>query len=271
MITFFIYSRRKKMKIYLSIIILLRNILNIIIIIYSYIRISLIINIQTEVTNAIAIAVLIFDIIFYLWLLFSYMNVNIVYYEDSGKNMKIIICFWGDRMVVLKELLKDDYENSKDSKIVNFKHPNIIDYIGEFTRIDKENKKVYRTLVMEYAKYDIKDYLFMKSKTYQGSIKKILKSLCQNNEESIDEESSLINKMNCKNEITIFIQILDGLIYLRDKKKFHRDLKCANIRINHLGIVKIIDFGILKEGDIVGETTYRGAKGTYLWMSPEVP
>jgi serine/threonine protein kinase len=63
-------------------------------------------------------------------------------------------------------------------------------------------------------------------------------------------------------------QALRGLRYLHRNRHMHRDIKPANILIDHDGVVKITDFGILSE---LGESeafaqTY---VGTAVYMSPE--
>lgn len=64
-------------------------------------------------------------------------------------------------------------------------------------------------------------------------------------------------------------QVLKGLWYLHHKKHIiHRDLKPSNLLINHIGQVKITDFGvsaILDSTSSVADTF----TGTYVYMSPE--
>lgn len=42
-------------------------------------------------------------------------------------------------------------------------------------------------------------------------------------------------------------QIIKGLTYIHEQKIIHRDLKCANILVNHDSTIKISDFGAAKE------------------------
>ncbi|KAK0478230.1 kinase-like domain-containing protein [Armillaria novae-zelandiae] len=66
-------------------------------------------------------------------------------------------------------------------------------------------------------------------------------------------------------------QILEGLEYLHCRGIIHRDLKAANILVDHLGNCKISDFGISKRVDqLEAAYAYTGMKGTVFWMAPEV-
>lgn len=67
-------------------------------------------------------------------------------------------------------------------------------------------------------------------------------------------------------------QILQGLVYLHEKKIWHRDLKGDNILVDSNGVCKISDFGISKRTndayDSFAEAT--AMKGSVFWMAPEV-
>ncbi|KAK0198191.1 kinase-like domain-containing protein [Armillaria mellea] len=66
-------------------------------------------------------------------------------------------------------------------------------------------------------------------------------------------------------------QILEGLEYLHCRGIIHRDLKAANILVDHLGNCKISDFGISKRVDqLEAALANTGMKGTVFWMAPEV-
>lgn len=73
---------------------------------------------------------------------------------------------------------------------------------------------------------------------------------------------------NCRSYASIMKQLVEGLKLLHSINVVHRDIKCDNIMITSDCQVKIIDFGL---SDI--EESYkpiRSAKGTPLYMSPEV-
>ncbi|KAL0217469.1 hypothetical protein RCL1_008050 [Eukaryota sp. TZLM3-RCL] len=63
-------------------------------------------------------------------------------------------------------------------------------------------------------------------------------------------------------------QVLDGLIYLHDQAVIHRDIKGANILMNHEGKVKLADFGVSVLVD--GTKRAESVVGTPFWMPPEV-
>ncbi|KAH8052022.1 protein kinase [Aureococcus anophagefferens] len=74
-------------------------------------------------------------------------------------------------------------------------------------------------------------------------------------------------------------QILLGLEYLHGNAIAHRDIKAANVLVSNDGSVKLADFGASKRmaapsnlngGGAVGALQTGGAKGTPLWMAPEV-
>jgi mitogen-activated protein kinase kinase kinase len=75
-------------------------------------------------------------------------------------------------------------------------------------------------------------------------------------------------------------QILKGLAYLHSKDIIHRDIKGANILVDHQGSVKISDFGISKRVEastlMGGSSNAKKAgqrvslQGSVFWMAPEV-
>lgn len=78
-------------------------------------------------------------------------------------------------------------------------------------------------------------------------------------------------KIQEKDAIAIFTQILDAMQYAHEKKIVHRDIKPSNFMVRNDGVVKILDFGIAKIlDDKQYNLTQSGAKiGTVMYMSPE--
>ena len=82
---------------------------------------------------------------------------------------------------------------------------------------------------------------------------------------------SYLNKINypINEELisTIIQNILFGLLYLHSINIIHRDIKCQNLLLSNEGRVKISDFGISINKNIVN---CNNRVGTPYWMSPEV-
>ncbi|MBN1296572.1 protein kinase [bacterium] len=74
-----------------------------------------------------------------------------------------------------------------------------------------------------------------------------------------------------KRLVTMFIEICHPLSYIHSKKILHRDLKPANIMLTDTGEIRLMDFGLIKELDIIQETLTRTGTfvGTVAYMSPE--
>ncbi|KAJ1500997.1 ATP binding, partial [Coelomomyces lativittatus] len=65
-------------------------------------------------------------------------------------------------------------------------------------------------------------------------------------------------------------QVLLGVVYLHDQNIIHRDIKAANILVDHHGIVKISDFGISQKTQEALEVMDTSLQGSVYWMAPEV-
>ncbi len=68
-----------------------------------------------------------------------------------------------------------------------------------------------------------------------------------------------------------FLRICEPLQYIHDLRIVHRDLKPANIMVTSAGEIQLMDFGLIKEMDLIQETITRTGTivGTVAYMSPE--
>lgn len=68
---------------------------------------------------------------------------------------------------------------------------------------------------------------------------------------------------------SVLHMVLQGLVFLHEKKKIHRDVKAGNILLNRDGYAKLGDFGV--SAQLLHSFSKKNSKiGTPYWMSPEV-
>ena len=69
--------------------------------------------------------------------------------------------------------------------------------------------------------------------------------------------------------LAVFRSICDAVAYIHKNGIIHRDLKSQNVKVNSAGSVKLLDFGIAKDGSSHGLTQAGGVIGTPNYLSPE--
>ncbi len=79
------------------------------------------------------------------------------------------------------------------------------------------------------------------------------------------------NENDFRRIVNLFMEICRPLAYIHANRILHRDLKPANIMLTENGEVRLMDFGLIKEMDIIQETLTRTGTfvGTVAYMSPE--
>ncbi|GJW03474.1 protein kinase, ATP binding site-containing protein, partial [Tanacetum coccineum] len=155
---------------------------------------------------------------------------------------------WQNRTVAIKCLNPKSYQGEYEFRnelnmIFNFSHENIIPFIGY---CDEGNEKI---IVYEYASNG-----------------------------SLDCHLSDKNKrrfLTWEHRLKICLGAARGLDYLHsglgeDNRVIHRDVKSANILLNHNLVAKVCDFGLSKSGPINQQHTqvYTNAAGTNFYMDP---
>ena len=69
--------------------------------------------------------------------------------------------------------------------------------------------------------------------------------------------------------LTVFAAICEAVEYIHKNGIVHRDLKSQNVKLTTSGAVKLLDFGIAKDGSSHGLTQAGGVIGTPNYLSPE--
>ncbi|KAJ3700284.1 hypothetical protein LUZ61_003989 [Rhynchospora tenuis] len=141
----------------------------------------------------------------------------------------------------VKEIFIDQGSNAKQSML------QLEQEVSLLSRLEHEN-------IVQYYGTDRRDgklYIFLELVT-QGSL------------------ASLYTKYRFQDsQVSAYTrQILNGLSYLHHRNILHRDIKCANILVAANGCVKLADFGLAKEIDLLIQA--KSCKGSVYWMAPEV-
>jgi DNA-binding NarL/FixJ family response regulator/tRNA A-37 threonylcarbamoyl transferase component Bud32 len=91
------------------------------------------------------------------------------------------------------------------------------------------------------------------------------------NGKGLDEILHETEKVSASRGISIFCQVCDALTAVHERSMVHRDIKPGNIVISDAGLVKLVDFGIVKKVDNkINNLTMAGeVVGTPKYMSPE--
>ncbi|GJX35360.1 protein kinase, ATP binding site-containing protein, partial [Tanacetum coccineum] len=155
---------------------------------------------------------------------------------------------WQNRTVAIKRLRPESYQGEYEFRnelnmIFNFSHENIIPFIGY---CDEGNEKI---IVYEFAS--------------NGSL-----------------DCHLTDKikrrfLTWEHRLKICLGAARGLDYLHsglgeDNRVIHRDVKSANILLDHNWVAKVCDFGLSKSGPINQQHSqvYTNAAGTNFYMDP---
>lgn len=69
--------------------------------------------------------------------------------------------------------------------------------------------------------------------------------------------------------LNVFASICEAIGYIHRNGVVHRDIKAQNVKITNSGVVKLLDFGIAKDGASHGLTQTGGVIGTPTYLSPE--
>ena len=86
---------------------------------------------------------------------------------------------------------------------------------------------------------------------------------------------NIIDKFGPLDENTLKLytkQIIEGLLYLHQRRIIHMDIKAANILLTTEGTIKLSDFGCSSNLDFTNSKTdvIHTIKGSLPWMAPEV-
>jgi serine/threonine-protein kinase len=76
-------------------------------------------------------------------------------------------------------------------------------------------------------------------------------------------------RLSLTRRLKLLEELCDGLAYAHRSGIVHRDIKPANLMVDADGVLKILDFGIVRIGDAAATHASGGLVGTVNYMSPE--
>ena len=121
------------------------------------------------------------------------------------------------------------------SLLSSMNHPNIVTYYDSFiVKTPASTSNLH-----EYLNHS-KNISESEQRTDLNGIWLIME-YCSGNLLDILSSQSSVTELTI---VSILYQLLIGLQYLHSHKIIHRDIKCSNIFLNSLGVVKIGDFGV---------------------------
>lgn len=106
-------------------------------------------------------------------------------------------------------------------------HPHIVDYLG--TEREDNTLRIFLEYVLRWRSY-LKCDLIHSFRFVAGA-----SSLAQHLKENGGLNETMLRKYTR--------QILEGLKYLHDRGTVHGDIKCLNMLLDHMGNIKLSDFG----------------------------
>jgi serine/threonine protein kinase len=157
---------------------------------------------------------------------------------DSGGQGIISQGTYMNNKIVIKTLMKNDYDVKEIEAYTKLLHPYMVKFHGYYM-----DKKENINLVLDYAEgEDLSKIIPLESLTY-------------------------------KQKLDIVEKLADFLIYLRENHAIHRDLKPQNIKVQVLNDdsvdLKVLDFGITKISKYTVDYT-RNNIGTLAYAPPEI-
>ncbi len=162
----------------------------------------------------------------------------------------------------LPEFIREIYSLSK------LHHPCILKMYG----LCAPESARYLYLLTEYCPHSLSTVLFAPSHDKNGANTASAASSDSNetaaSKDGGERRASSISLFTDELRLQIARQIAGALAYCHSKGIVHRDLKPSNVLLDHVGSVRVCDFG-LATGDSAGQTRV-GIVGTPAFMAPEI-